>query len=290
MTASADQAVAAAVAVARQHGIRVEDPALLSWGVNAVVHLPPAPLVARVAVYTPLLRPQVQEPFAREVALGTALAAAGAAVVPPSDLLPPGPHQHDGLTVSFWRHVDVSPDRPTAQEAGRALAELHEVLETLPPLWTGSPLDRPLADLAVFLDRGTELGADPAVLQQAGDLLAELRPRLSGEEMTLHGDTHPGNLLVTADGLRWTDLEDTSRGPRAWDLASLRSTARLDGRAALDAMPDPVHDAELAPFVWFRQLYASAWWFVHAAREPADLPEARTRLAAAIAEVGAGLR
>ncbi|MGY1842332.1 phosphotransferase [Modestobacter sp. SYSU DS0875] len=290
MTASADQAVATAVAVAQRHGFRVEDPRLLSWGVNAVVHLPPAPLVARVAVYTPLLRPRIREPFAREVALATALAGAGAAVVPPSDLLSPGPHEHDGLTVSFWRHVDVSPERPTAEQAGRSLAELHEVLAGLPPLWTGSPPDRPLADLAVFLDRGAELGADPAALRQAGDLLAELRPRLSGEEMTLHGDTHPGNLLVTAEGLRWTDLEDTSRGPRAWDLASLRNTARLDGRAALDAMPDPVSDAELVPFLWLRQLYSAAWWFVHAAREPADLPEARQRLAAAVTEVGAGLR
>ncbi|MGY1750385.1 phosphotransferase [Modestobacter sp. SYSU DS0511] len=290
MTASADQAVAAAVAAARQHGVRVEEPALLSWGVNAVVHLPPAPLVARVAVYTPLLRPRIREPFAREVALATALAAAGAAVVPPSDLLPPGPHEHDGLTVSFWRHVDVSPERPTPEQAGRSLAELHEVLAALPPLWDGSPLDRPLADLDVFLASGADLGADPTALHTAGDLLAALGPRLIGEEMTLHGDTHPGNVLVTGEGLRWTDLEDTSRGPRAWDLASLRATGRLDGRAALDAMPDPVGDAELAPFLQLRQLYSAAWRFVHAAREPADLPEARQRLAAAVTEVGAGLR
>ncbi|TWH75761.1 phosphotransferase family enzyme [Modestobacter roseus] len=192
--------------------------------------------------------------------------------------------------MSFWRHVDVSPDRPTAEQAGRALAELHAVLATLPPLWTGSPLDRPLADLAVFVDSGSELGADPALLREVDELATALRPRLAGPEMTLHGDTHPGNLLVTRDGLRWTDLEDTSRGPRAWDLASLRTTGRLDGRAALDAMPDPVGDAELAPFVWLRQLFSGAWWFVHAAREPADLPEARRRLAAAVEEVAAGLR
>ncbi|WP_156119165.1 hypothetical protein [Modestobacter caceresii] len=48
-------------------------------------------------------------------------------------------------------------------------------------------------------------------------------------------------------------------------------------------------DAELAPFVWLRRLYAGAWWFVHAAREPADLPEARRRLASAVTGVGAGL-
>lgn len=163
------------------------------------------------------------------------------------------------------------------------------MLGTLPPLWTGSPLDRPLEDLAVFLDTGTELGADPAVLRDVGELVIALRPRLVGEEITLHGDTHPGNLLVTGEGLRWTDLEDTSRGPRGWDLASLRCSARLDGRVALDAMPDPVSEAELAPFVWLRHLYVGAWWFVHAAREPADLPAARDRLRAAVEEVSAGL-
>ncbi|WP_052091205.1 hypothetical protein [Modestobacter caceresii] len=188
MTASVEQAVAAAVAVARQHGLPVEDPALLSWGVNAVVHLRPAPVVARVAVHTPLLRPEIRRPFTREVALAAALTAAGAAVVPPSDVLPPGPHEHDGLTVSFWRHVDVSTGRPTAVQAGRSLAELHEVLGTLPPLWTGSPLDRPLEDLAVFLDTGTGLGADPA--PQADGANDGPGPRLAA---SLRGVRRPGS-------------------------------------------------------------------------------------------------
>ncbi len=55
-------------------------------------------------------------------------------------------------------------------------------------------------------------------------------------------------------------------------------------------MPDPVSEEELAPFRWLRLLHAGAWWFVHAARVPGHLPEARTRLAAAVAEVSAGLR
>jgi hypothetical protein len=48
-------------------------------------------------------------------------------------------------------------------------------------------------------------------------------------------------------------------------------------------------EEELAPFVWLRRLHAGAWWFVHAAREPADLPAAVERLTAAVAEVSAGL-
>jgi Phosphotransferase enzyme family len=284
------RALAAAVAVARAQGLPADDPVVLHDGVNVVVHLRPAPVVARVATLTPLLRPEIGRPFGREVALATALAAAGAAVLPPSDLLPPGPHVHDGLTLSFWEHVEVLPGSPTAVQAGQALGELHTDLAEVGPLWDGAVLDTPFDDLEVFSDRGGALGADPALLGEVAALAGALRPRVAGPVMTLHGDAHPGNLLVTRAGLRWADLEDTSRGPRGWDLACLRTTGRLDGRAALDALPDPVTEEELAPFRWLRLLHAGAWWFAHAARVPEHLPEARSRLAAAVAEVSAGLR
>jgi hypothetical protein len=283
------RAVGAAVAAARAHGLTTVDPVLLNDGANAVVHLRPAPVVARVATTTALLRPAVGRPFAREVALATALTAVDAAVVPPSDLLPPGPHEHDGLVLSFWRHLAVVPRPPSAAEAGTALGELHAALAGLPPLWAGSALDTPLDDLAVFAERGSELGADAAQVEATAELTARLRPLLVGPAMTLHGDTHPGNLLRTAGGLVWADLEDSCRGPRGWDLACLRTTTRLDGRAAIDALPEPMSEEELAPFVWLRRLHVAAWWWVHATREPADRPEATRRLTAAVEEVSAGL-
>jgi aminoglycoside phosphotransferase (APT) family kinase protein len=134
------------------------------------------------------------------------------------------------------------------------------------------------------------LGADPAQLAAVAELTGRLRPLLHGDVGFLHGDTHPGNLLATPGGWRWTDLEDTSRGPRGCDVACLRATSRLDGRAAVDALPDPMTDAELAPFSWLRRLHISAWWFVHAARGPADLAAAHDRLASAVEHVSAGLR
>ena len=290
MTVTPARAVAAAVAVAGAHGLTSVDPVVLASGVNLVLHLRPAPVVARVASHTPLLRPRIERPFGREIALATALTAAGAAVVPPSDVLPPGPHEHDGVTLSFWRYVELRPEPPTPAEAGTALADLHAVLADLPPLDDGAPLDTPLDDLAAFAERGTALGADPRLVERTTELTARLRPLLAGPAQPLHGDAHPGNLLRTTTGLRWTDLEDTCSGPRGWDLACLRATGRLDGRAAVDAMPSPMTEAELAPFLWLRRLHAGAWWFVHAARVPADLPAAAERLAAAVEEVSAGLR
>ena len=261
----AARAVLAARAVASGHGIRSTDPGVLHDGVNVVVHLAPAPVVARVATLTPLLRPTPLRSFAREVAVAGALAAAGAPVVPPSDVLPPGPHRYAGLELTFWRHVDVHPDPPSPGQVATALAELHGALAALPV--DGAPLDTPLDDLSRFASLGRAWGAPPALLDRLAERLAELRPRLAGAVVQLHGDAHPGNLLATPGGWQWTDLEDTCAGPRAWDLACLRSTSRLDGRAALDAVGGP-SDAELAPWLELRRLHTAAWTVVAAAGHP----------------------
>lgn len=282
------RAVAAAVATARRHGLAADDPVVLHDGVNAVVHLRPAPVVARVATLTPLLR-EGERSFAREVTLAGALADAGARVVPPSDLLPPGPHSSGGLMLTFWRYVEVLPDVATPELAGRTLAELHALLAGLDLTPAGAPLDVPFDDLAAFVERGADLGADPALAVEAGRLAERLRPLVTGDPQWLHGDMHPGNLLATRDGWIWADLEDACCGPVAWDQACLRSTSRLDGRVAVDAMRVPLTDEELAPFVWLRRLHGAAWWFVHAVRVPGDLPTAHARLRTAVDEVRAGL-
>ncbi|MGR7025301.1 phosphotransferase family protein [Geodermatophilus sp. URMC 62] len=271
------RAVAAATAVAAAHGLQAAGARVLHDGVNVVVHLAPAPVVARVATLTPLLRPDPARPFGREVALAAALAAAGAAVVPPSDLLPPGPHEHDGLVLAFWQHVEVRPQAPAPGDVAAALTALHDVLAGLPA--TGPPLDTPLDDLAVFAERAGDWGVSPAVRARIAERAERLRPRLGGPARALHGDAHPGNLLATPDGWRWTDLEDTCAGPVEWDLACLRSTSRLDGRAALDALGGP-SDAALAPWLELRRLHAAAWWTVVAAGHP----ERRERAAAVLAE------
>ncbi|WP_167760979.1 phosphotransferase [Geodermatophilus sp. DF01_2] len=276
-SARAVRAALAARAVAAAHGIRVDAPTVLQDGVNVVAHLVPAPVVARVVTLTTLLRPPPLRSLAREVAVAAALAASGAPVVPPSDVLPPGPHRYAGLELTFWRYVEVQPQTPSPVEVGTALAELHAHLAEVRV--SGAPLDTPLDDLARFLERGPAWGATPAQVERLGARLAQLRPRLVGEVVALHGDAHPANLLATRGGWRWTDLEDTCPGPRAWDLACLRATSRLDGRAALDAYPGAPTDDELAPWLELRRLHAAAWSLVAAAGHPQLRPAAQERLA-----------
>ncbi len=86
--------------------------------------------------------------------------------------------------------------------------------------------------------------------------------------VVLHGDAHAGNLLRTdpaGGGWVWADLEETSRGPAAWDLATLTSgydegdtREALVAYAAQAAIPVPAPES-LAPFRRARDLEGAVW-------------------------------
>ncbi len=109
-------------------------------------------------------------------------------------------------------------------------------------------------------------------LDEAGP---EGRSGLPGQ-IVLHGDAHDGNLLSDAErGWVWADLEETCRGPAAWDLATVVS--RYDATAsqialrayaseAKTAVPDV---AELAHFSHARKLEGAVWSLCMAQLYPA---------------------
>ena len=269
-------AVAAARAVAGAHGIAVDEPRVLHDGANVVVHLHPAPLVARVGTLTRLLRDGTTS-FAREVSLASALAATGAPVVPPSDLLPPGPHEHAGTVLSFWPYQELRPEGAAPEQAARAWTELRGHLDAIDAhrAAAGHPARRP---------RGVRrarpaLGRRRRVLAPASARLGELRGPLDGEMRQLHGDAHPGNLLATREAGCWADLEDCCSGPVQWDLVALRTTRRLDGRAALDAFPGAPTDDELRPWLELRALHVRRVVRGDRPRPPGGTEEAAARIA-----------
>lgn len=255
------RAVAAATAVAASHGLRVTDPVVLADRYAVRAHLRPAPLVARVSTFTARLRSPIEAWLGRELAVTTFLHGRGAPVVPPSDLLPPGPHLRDGFAISFSRYVaPVSEQAPALEVAGRMLAELHGALRDYPgelPL-----LAPPLEDIPRGLERLERLGvvlppSELSMLRRVADrLLPALRePRAS--DQPLHGDAHAYNLIPTAEGPLWNDLEDTCRGPIAWDLSTLSDP---EGRM-LGAYPDAPPAATLEPYRQVRLLHAAVWVF-----------------------------
>lgn len=62
------------------------------------------------------------------------------------------------------------------------------------------------------------------IVDEAIDAAAEAFARLSGlEQLRLHGDCHAGNVLWTADGPHFVDLDDACNGPAVQDLWMLLS-------------------------------------------------------------------
>jgi hypothetical protein len=255
------RAVAAAVAEAERHGIEVGEPAVLADRYAIRVHLRPAPLVARVSTFTALLRQPVEAWLARELDVATFLHGRSAPVVPPSDLLPPGPHVRDGFAISFWSYVPpVSEEPPTPEVTGRMLAELHGVLRDYPgelPL-----LAPPLCDIPRGLERLERMrdvleASDVAMLRRVADRLLPAIESTSAPLQPLHGDAHAYNLISSTRGLVWNDFEDACRGPVAWDLSSLGDP---EGRL-LAAYPGAPSPEELVLYRQVRLLHVVVWVF-----------------------------
>jgi thiamine kinase-like enzyme len=171
--------------------------------------------------------------FGREIAVARHLAECGAPVIPVHPDIDPGPHEHMGFAMNFWKYVEVLDDEPSAAEVGRTLAECHRHL-------AGYPGDLPklaiLHESLALVDRHEREGS---MTQEARNLLrhhleVSIRHLESTPMQPLHGDAHFGNLLQTTCGLLWSDWEDAFLGPIEWDLASILWNARhLDADHAL---------------------------------------------------------
>jgi len=261
--------VQTAVATARALGLDVRDPVVLRDRSNLLVHLRPAPVVARVATATALVRAQ-GEGIERELAVAGALAAAGAPVVAPSALLPPGPHRRDGFTLSFWEWVEPRPGRPDARAAGAGLRACHEAL-------AAAPIDAPLVEwgalreaeelVAGLGDGGDALApADLELLRETGAREVARATSLDLPLQPIHGDAHLRNVLTGAGGPLWIDWEDSFLGPRAWDLACFYATLppfdTQDPAAAGQAYRgygEPLHADVLRALVGARRFQMLAW-------------------------------
>jgi hypothetical protein len=273
-------AVAAAVAAGRAQGLRVDEPVVLRDLTNILVRLKPSPVVAHVPVLFTELRGRAW--FVQEVALARFLAGAGAPVAPPVSAVDPGPHEHDGVLVTLWDHVDHDPARFDAGAAGRSLRELHDVLASY-----SGPLPHH--------DRLDEVGRVIASLRPSGlvseeelERLAAAHERLGAEARTepgrpLHGDAHLGNILWSAAGPCWTDLENACTGPVEYDLACIEWRGAPGTAEALAAYG--AHDGtRVESFFPGLALFLAVWTLVIAARRPLPsvVAEARRRVERAL--------
>jgi Phosphotransferase enzyme family len=211
------RALVAAGAVAAAHGLEPDDAVVIYSGSNVLVHLRPAPVLARVMTGTVVLHDDPSRWLKCEISVLEFLAPSGLAVAP-SRLIAPGPYHHDGLWMTFSELIaGVEPvtQLDDARRLGQALRDLHDALR---------PFDGELGDLhAVREDIERLHGQLRATDAHEADVISSLRVQLDalGEVVfestlptqALHGDVSLSNLLRTPQRLLWNDFQDTFRGP-----------------------------------------------------------------------------
>ncbi len=265
------RAVAAALAVAQRLGLDCSsEPEVVADGSNVLVHLKPAPVVARVATTTGLVRKPSQRWLALDLDIAGYLASQNFPVVQPSAELPPGPHLHDGRALTFWEFVEH--DRsyvPGVAEVGPFLRELHAMLSGYP-----GKLERlsPFFEIPQWLDVMESLNAldsaDFTMLRRGYSAIAERIHALDLPEQPLHGDAHRKNTLKTSKGLVWTDFEDACSGPMEWDLACFVRTSGENRETALASYGEALAPEQMEPFFAARDLQGAVWGALLSTRFP----------------------
>jgi hypothetical protein len=208
------RAVDVAMSVASSVGLEAEDAIVLNNSNKLTLRLIPCDVLARVA-------PRGQENAQFEVDLAQRLAASGSPVADLDPRVEPRVYESDGFAITLWTYYEQVPSHQVSPvDYACALAELHAGMRTVEvstPHFTDR-VDSAL-ELVASRDRTPELvDADRELL---GDTLRRLR-RVIGErggDQLLHGEPHPGNILDTANGLVFIDLETCCRGPVEFDLA-----------------------------------------------------------------------
>ncbi len=127
--------------------------------------------------------------------------------------------------MTFWRHQHHDPSAlVSTRAAGQAVAEVHEALEGYPETFP-SFLDRQVRRVSRILFDETTLSSIPtselAFLRGQYLRISSVLRDTKLECLTLHGDPHRGNLLVSETGYLLIDFESVCSGPLEWDLSAL---------------------------------------------------------------------
>jgi aminoglycoside phosphotransferase (APT) family kinase protein len=274
-----DRALEAARVVAGAHGLAHDEALVVSSGSNVLVHLRPAPVVARVMTATVALHADPKAWLEREVSVLKFLAPSGLAVAP-SPLIEPGPHEHDGLWMTFteWTaDVEHRSRLDDAHRLGRALRSLHNELRGFDGDLGGrrAPFEN-IEFVHSELEPTDRVEAERVALLRARlDALDEVvfKPTLPAQ--AVHGDASLNNLFHTPQRLVWNDFEDTFRGPVHWDVAGFVISLRSRGASSsfvrrwLDAYGWG-DEQELAPYIAANEIYEDIWQMYRLQRRRSD--------------------
>ncbi len=229
------RATTAAAEAGRSLGLTVTEPTLLYDGFSIVVHLKPAPVVARIPLVLP---PSLRDPAVAakrqqtELDITQWLVEQDKPVVTPSPLVPREPVRRDGYSMTFWEYLDHDKSVEPDYLAGtRSAAELHAVLVDYPgELPWLSPVTAAVPEGLTELSEATALldSDDLERIHREWEVLGPVLMTRAGFEAALpeariqpiHGDAPSYNQIPTVGGpTLWSDFEDATLGPVEWDLA-----------------------------------------------------------------------
>jgi hypothetical protein len=209
------RAMAAAGSAAVGLDLAVDDAIVLHNSNKLALRLLPCDVLARVA-------PVGHEVAEFEVDLAQRLADTGSPVAALEPRVEPRVYERDGFAVTFWKYY-----RPVISQAvspvdyASALERLHEGMRRL-DVTTPHFIDRvtDAEQLVASRDHTPALAEEDRKLLST--TLGSVRRAIGDSgaaEQLLHGEPHPGNVLITHKGPLFIDLETCCRGPVEFDLA-----------------------------------------------------------------------
>jgi Phosphotransferase enzyme family len=229
--------LAAAIEIARDHGLTVNEPVMLRSTNNVVAWLNPSSVVAKIGAGR-------ASHLSRELAVALELTALGAPVVAPSPVPPPEVYRPSGMDITFWTyHPQDGLSEVPVDVMVEAMHELHRALSQLSLHLKKSlpPYTQELAEVLSLLETADAL---PQVSESDRHLLVTTFSRLEDElnvlapepsHQVIHGSPHSYNVLRVGNEARFIDWETTCTGPLEWDLAHLDHEAAAHYARPLDS-------------------------------------------------------
>jgi Ser/Thr protein kinase RdoA (MazF antagonist) len=211
-------ALVAAMSVASELGLRVEDAIVIQNANRLAVRLVPGDVLARVAIAVQ----RNQKIAAFELELTRQLENLDSPVAVRQPRVEPRVNVRDGFAITFWKYYEPLPTSDiTPAEYAQALERLHADMQQLDmqaPHFT----DRVDEAQAIVQNRSLSPELADADRDLLTDSLRNFRHAVihrGTSEQLLHGEPHVGNVLKTASGLRFIDFETCCYGPVEFDIA-----------------------------------------------------------------------
>jgi hypothetical protein len=208
------RAIDAAISIAAGLDLRADEAVVIQNSNKLALRLLPCNVFARVA-------PVAHEHASFEVGLAQRLAEAGCPVAALDPRVEPGGYRRDGFEVTLWTYYEPVTAEISPAAYADALERLHAGMSKV-DVPTPHFTDRVVGAEQLVASRDLTPELTDADRQLLTGTLGRLRREIcdaGAAEQLLHGEPHPGNVLNTANGPLFVDLETCCRGPVEFDLA-----------------------------------------------------------------------